>query len=108
MPLCLRFNPTTIDTVICNLLSYLRAYNGRMLDGPFDVSALDDLFADLPKTLTPEQAGDLFGVSVVTVRKLITNHEGDDPLPAIKFGKAWVILRDDFKLWLIRRSNASN
>jgi len=108
VPLCLRFNPTTIDTVICNLLSYLRAYNGRMLDGPFDVSALDDLFADLPKTLTPEQAGDLFGVSVVTVRKLITNHEGNDPLPAIKFGKAWVILRDDFKLWLIRRSNASN
>ncbi|TFC02725.1 helix-turn-helix domain-containing protein [Cryobacterium sp. MDB2-33-2] len=76
-----------------------------MMDGTFDVSALDDLFEDLPKTLTPEQAAELFGVSVVTVRKLITNQEAGDPLPAIKFGKAWVILRDDFKAWLLRRSN---
>ena len=72
--------------------------------GEFDVSALDDMFADLPKTLSPEQAAELFGVTVITIRNLITK-DGDDPLPAIKIGKVWVILRDDFKAWLLRRSN---
>ncbi|POH64686.1 hypothetical protein C3B59_09595 [Cryobacterium zongtaii] len=72
--------------------------------GAFDVTALDDMFADLPKTLSPEQAAELFGVTVITIRNLITK-DGDDPLPAIKIGKVWVILRDDFKAWLLRRSN---
>jgi len=68
------------------------------------VSALDDLFKDQPKTLTAEQAADLFGVTVTTIRSLITK-QGDDPLPAIKMGKVWVILRDDFKPWLLRHSS---
>ena len=72
--------------------------------GVFDVTALDDMFADLPKTLSPEQAAELFGVTVITIRNLITK-DSDDPLPAIKIGKVWVILRDDFKAWLLRRSN---
>ncbi|TFC01496.1 DNA-binding protein [Cryobacterium adonitolivorans] len=72
--------------------------------GAFDVTALDDMFADLPKTLSPEQAAELFGVTVITIRNLITKNS-DDPLPAIKIGKVWVILRDDFKAWLLRRSN---
>lgn len=75
-----------------------------MIVGAFDVSALDDLFEDLPKNLTPDQAGELFGVSALTIRGLITA-KGPDPLPAYKIGKAWVILRDDFKAWLLRRSN---
>lgn len=73
--------------------------------GDFDVSALDDLFEDLPKTLSPEQAAELFGVTVITIRNLITKPKDEDPLPAIKIGKVWVILRDDFKAWLLRRSN---
>jgi excisionase family DNA binding protein len=72
--------------------------------GAFDVTALDDMFADLPKTLSPEQAAELFGVTVITIRNLITK-DSEDPLPAIKIGKVWVILRDDFKAWLLRRSN---
>ena len=72
--------------------------------GVFDVSALDELFEDLPKTLTPDQAGELFGVSALTIRNLITA-DNPDPLPAYKVGKAWVILRDDFKPWLHRRRN---
>jgi hypothetical protein len=72
--------------------------------GKFDVSALDDMFADLPQTLSADQAGELFGVSALTIRGLITA-DGPDPLPAIKIGKAWVILRDDFKAWLLRRTN---
>lgn len=68
------------------------------------MSALDDLFEDLPKTLTPDQAAELFGVSAITIRNLITG-DSKDPLPAYKVGKAWVILRDDFKPWLLRRRN---
>lgn len=74
------------------------------LSGAIDVTALDDMFADLPKTLSVEQAAELFGVTVITIRNLITK-DSDDPLPAIKLGKGWVILRDDFKAWLLRRSN---
>jgi hypothetical protein len=72
--------------------------------GDFDVSALDDLFEGLPKTITPEKAAEMFGVTAITIRSLITK-PSDDPLPAIKIGKAWVILRDDFRAWLVRHSN---
>jgi excisionase family DNA binding protein len=75
--------------------------------GVFDVSALDDLFEGLPKTISPEQAAELFGVTSITIRNLITK-PSEDPLPAIKIGKVWVILRDDFKAWLLRRSNITN
>ncbi|MEO7018419.1 MAG: helix-turn-helix domain-containing protein [Leifsonia sp.] len=72
------------------------------------MSALDDMFEDLPATLSPEQAAELFGVTVITIRNLITKPKDGDPLPAIKIGKVWVILRDDFKAWLLRRSNNIN
>jgi hypothetical protein len=72
--------------------------------GDFDVSALDDLFEGLPPTITPEKAAEMFGVTAITIRNLITK-PSDDPLPAIKIGKVWVILRDDFRAWLVRHSN---
>lgn len=68
------------------------------------MSALDEMFKGLPQTLSAEQAAELLGVTAITIRNLIAK-PGDDPLPAIKIGKQWVILRDDFKAWLLRRSN---
>jgi hypothetical protein len=72
--------------------------------GDFDVSALDDLFEGLPPTISAEKAAEMFGVTSITIRNLITK-PSDDPLPAIKIGKGWVILRDDFRAWLVRHSN---
>jgi excisionase family DNA binding protein len=71
--------------------------------GAFDVSALEKMFEGLAETLTAEQAAELLGITPRTVRSLIGNKT--DPLPAFRIGNSWLILRDDFKAWLLRRSN---
>lgn len=82
----------------------LSAYPATMdVHGAFDVSALDKMFEGLAETLTAEQAAELLGITPRTVRSLIGNKT--DPLPAIRLGNSYVILRDDFKAWLLRRSN---
>jgi excisionase family DNA binding protein len=74
-------------------------------DRQFDVSALDELFADLPARMTAEQVGEVLGVTPHTVRRLI-QEDDPDPLPAYQVGRSWMVLRDEFKGWLLRhRSN---
>lgn len=67
------------------------------------MSALDKMFEGLPDTLTPERAAEVLGINSRTIRGMIAAEK--DPLPALKLGNAWIILRDDFKPWLLRRSN---
>jgi len=69
-----------------------------------DMSALDDLFADLPARLTADEVSDALGVTPHTVRRLI-QEETPDPLPAYLIGRSWMILRDEFKDWLLRHRN---
>jgi excisionase family DNA binding protein len=74
-------------------------------DGLFDVSALDDFIADLPARIDADQVAQVLGVTGGTVRRLITDDD-PDPLPAYRIGRTWMVLRDEFKEWLMRhRSN---
>lgn len=74
----------------------------------FDMSALDDLFKDLPMRLDADQAAEVIGITGSTIRRLIADKSDPDPLPAYRVGRSWMVLRDDFKEWLLRhRSNTS-
>lgn len=68
------------------------------------MTALDDLFGDLPTRLTPDQVGEALGIGPHTVRRLIQD-EDTDPLPAYQVGRSWMILRDEFRDWLLRHRN---
>ena len=62
---------------------------------------LDEMFADLPATLTVQQVADLLGMHNKGVYRWI--REGI--IPAYKLGASWFIVRDDLKDALAQGSN---
>jgi excisionase family DNA binding protein len=66
------------------------------------VSALDDLFDDLPARLTVEQVANLLGVeSDRTVYGWLRRGE----MPGYRIRGGWLILRDEIKDWVAAGSN---
>jgi excisionase family DNA binding protein len=66
------------------------------------VSALDDLFDDLPARLTVEQVANLLGVeSDRTVYGWLRRGE----MPGYRIRGGWLILRDEIKEWVAAGSN---
>lgn len=81
--------------------------------GDFDVQKIEELLAEYPETLTVEEVAKILKVKKEAVWAMLktTDRHGekiDDPLPGYKTGKTWVILRDEFKEWMLRRRNTNN
>ncbi len=72
--------------------------------GDIDLDKLDELFSKYDETMTAAQVAKLLKMKVESVRPLFKRDE--DPIPAYEVGKHWLIIRDEFKEWLRRRSNA--
>lgn len=79
-------------------------YTPVMFSQVVDMSALDDIFDELPAKLTVEEVARALNIRENTVRRLLTT--GADPLPGFKLGGVWLILRDELKPWLLRRHTA--
>jgi hypothetical protein len=82
------------------LYAYTRLM-GRLLLA--DMNALDDIFEGLPTTLTVSEAAKLFNVSEDVIRGHITSTNPKDRLPALRLGRAYVILTIDYKHWIQQR-----
>ncbi len=63
------------------------------MDVFYEMSHLDDLFADYPANLTVAQLSEVLGIGRATTYKWL--NEGT--IPAYRVGSSWVILRDEVK-----------
>jgi len=59
----------------------------------YAMSRLDDLFADLPASMTVTQTAEILGIRRSTAYKWLN----DGTIPAYRVGSTWVILRDELK-----------
>jgi excisionase family DNA binding protein len=80
--------------------------------GVFDVQKLDDVLGQYPETLGVDEVAEILKVKKETVWTMLStkNSAGktvEDPLPGYKTGKTWVIVRDEFQDWMLRRRNTS-
>lgn len=57
------------------------------------MSRLDDLFADLPASMSVTQTAEILGIRRSTAYKWLN----DGTIPAYRVGSTWVILRDELK-----------
>lgn len=64
--------------------------------------ALDELFSELPKTLSVLQAAEILGITKQGAYQWLRN----GTIPAYRVGSSWIILRDELKEMIAAGSNA--
>jgi predicted DNA-binding protein YlxM (UPF0122 family) len=80
--------------------------------GDLDLQHIAELLNDYSPTLSVDEVAELLKVSKEVVWTLIrpVDRNGkavEDPLPAYKIGKSWVVHRDELREWLLRRRNTT-
>lgn len=67
------------------------------------MTALDDLLATYPKTMTPSDAAQVLATNVAAIQRQLR----DDELPGYKVSGRWVVLRGELKAYMLRNQNAA-
>ena len=67
------------------------------------MSALDDLLAAYPTTMTPSEAAEVLATNVESIQRQLRDNE----LPGYKVHGRWVVLRDELRDYLLRHRNAA-